>query len=93
MPFLKGRSTLLYSKLLGVEPVITNHLIDKNIDSGKILCYTSLKKRNQKFNIIFGLYKRIYNSVLLLSSNKFIEINNKDGLIFYEMHPYLKNKL
>tara|TARA_B100001093_G_scaffold490155_1_gene528954 strand:+ start:2657 stop:3604 length:948 start_codon:yes stop_codon:yes gene_type:complete len=93
LPFLKGRSTLLYSKLLGVDPVITNHLIDQNIDSGRILCYTSLKKRNQKFNIIFGLYKRIYNSVLLLSSNKFIEIDNKDGLIFYEMHPYLKNKL
>ena len=25
--------------------------------------------------------------------NKFIEIDNKDGLIFYDMHPYLKNKL
>ena len=59
LPFLKGRSTLLYSKLFGVDPIITNHLIDKDIDSGKIICFTQLKNSNQKLNIFFGLYKSI----------------------------------
>jgi len=93
LPFLKGRSTLLYSKLFGIEPIITNHLIDKDIDSGKIICYTSLKNKNKKLNIFFGLYKRIYKSILLLSSNIFKEIDNKQGVIFYEMHPWIINKL
>lgn len=93
LPFLKGRSTLLYSKFFGIEPVITNHLIDKDIDSGKIICFTSLKNKNQKLNIVFGLYKRIYQSILLLSSNTFKAIDNKQGTIFYEMHPWIINKM
>ena len=93
LPFLKGRSTLLYSKLLGIDPVITNHLIDKDIDSGKIICFTPLKNRNQKLKIVFGLYERIYKSVLLLSSNIFKKIDNKQGVVFYEMHPWIINKM
>ena len=93
LPFLKGRSTLLYSKLFGKEPIITNHLIDKDIDSGKIICFTSLKNKNQKLNIVFGLYKRIYKSILLLSANTFKEIDNKPGIVFYEMHPWIINKM
>jgi len=93
LPFLKGRSTLLYTKLFGIEPAITNHLIDKNIDSGKIICFTSLKNKNQKLNIVFCLYKRIYKSILLLSSNTFKKIDNKQGTIFYEMHPWIINKM
>jgi hypothetical protein len=93
LPLLKGKSTLLYSKLFGVEPIITNHLIDKGIDSGKIICFTSLKNKNQKLNIVFGLYKRIYQSILLLSSNTFKAIDNKQGIIFYEMHPWIINKM
>ena len=93
LPFLKGRSTLMYSKLFGIEPIITNHLIDKYIDSGKIICFTSLKNKNEKLNIYFGLYKRIYKSILLLSSNTFKEIDNKQGVMFYEMHPWIINKL
>ena len=93
LPFLKGKSTLLYSKLFGIDPVITNHLIDKGIDSGEIICFTSLKNSNQKLKIVFGLYKRIYQSILLLSSNIFKDIDNKKGLIFYEMHPWIINKM
>jgi len=93
LPLLKGKSTLLYSKLFGVEPIITNHLIDKDIDSGKIICFTSLKNKNHKLNIVFGLYKRIYQSILLLLLNKFKAIDNKQGTIFYEMHPWLINKM
>jgi hypothetical protein len=93
LPFLKGRSSLLYSKFFGIEPIITNHLIDKGIDSGKIICFTSLKNKNQKLNIVFGLYKRIYQSILLLSSNTFKAIDNKQGIIFYEMHPWIINKM
>ena len=35
--FLKGRSTIFYSKLLGIPLTITNHIIDEDIDSGHIL--------------------------------------------------------
>lgn len=93
LPFLKGRSTLLYSKLFGVEPFITNHLIDKEIDSGKIICYTPINIKCQKFQIIFGLTNRIYKSVLLLCNDKFKTIDNKKGFMFYEIHPWIINKM
>lgn len=93
LPFLKGRSTLLYSKLFGLKPVITNHLIVKEIDSGKILLFTHLKSKFQRIEIIFGLFARIFESVRLLCLNEFINIDNKKGLMFYEMHPWLIKKI
>ena len=93
LPILKGRSTLLYSKFFGIDPIITNHLVEKDIDSGKIICFTSLKNKNNMLEIIFCLYKRIYQSILLLSSNTFKAIDNKKGNMFYEMHPWIIDKI
>lgn len=89
LPFLKGRSTLLYSMLFDLPPTITTHLIEREIDSGKIINYYPLNKKFLKFQIIFGLSKRIFESLNLLSQMKFKEINNKTGYVFYEMHPTL----
>lgn len=93
LPYLKGRSSLLYSKLLGIKPLITNHIVDREIDSGKIIMYTPLNIYFIKIQIIFGLYFRIFKSVSLLCSNHLKDIDNKKGLIFYEMHPWLVKKI
>ena len=93
LPFVKGRSTLLYSKLLGVPPIITTHLINRRIDSGKIINYYPLKKKFLKIQIILGLSYRIFDSLNLLSQMKFKGLDNEKGYIFYEMHPWLINKI
>ena len=93
LPFIKGRSTLLYSKLLGIPQIITTHLINKHIDSGKIINYYPLKKNFIKIQIIFGLSFRIFDSLNLLSQMKFRGLDNKTGHVFYEMHPWLINKI
>jgi len=93
LPFVKGRSTLLYSKLLGVPQIITTHLIEKNIDSGEIINYYPLKNKHIKFQILSGLSSRILESLYLLSKMKFRETDNRKGFIFYEMHPWLIKKI
>ena len=93
LPFIKGRSSLLYSKLLGISPVITTHLISKCIDSGKIINYYPLKSKFLKLQIILGLSNRIFDSLNLLSQMKFRKIDNKMGYVFYEMHPWLISKI
>lgn len=93
LPFVKGRSTLLYSKLLGVPQIITTHLIEKNIDSGKIINYYPLKNKHIKLQILSGLNFRILESLHLLSKMKFREAGNTKSVIFYEMHPWLIKKI
>ena len=80
---IKGRSTLLYSKLLGVPPVITTHLINERIDSGEIINYYPLKGKFIKIQIILGLSFRIFDSLNLLSQMKFRGLDNKTGFTFY----------
>lgn len=93
LPLFKGKSTLLYSKLFGANLTITNHLINKEIDSGKILMYTNIKTKSIKKEIYFGLSDRIFKSTCLLCKNKFIELDNKQGHTFYETHPWLIHKI
>lgn len=92
LPLLKGRSTLAYSKLFGVDLVVTNHLTKPEIDSGDIICFTPLKSKPIKRDIYIGLGARIVRSIGLLASNRVIKnLDNTRGKIFYEMHPWLLN--
>ncbi len=89
LPLFKGRSTLEYSKLFGANLVATNHLIKPEIDSGAILCFTSLHPKKLKRDIYFGLTDRILRSTALLASDSILDIDNTQGKMFYEMHPWL----
>ena len=93
LPFLKGRSTIFYSKLLGIPLTITNHIIDEDIDSGHILNYYKLKSKFIGLQIKLGFSTRLIESLYLLSKLKFKKINNKEGLVFYEAHPWLIKKI
>lgn len=93
LPLFKGRSTLLYSKLFGATPVISNHLISHDIDAGKILMYTQLNFSKLNKQIYLDLKERIYKSINLLCNNQFLNVNNKKGYMFYEMHPWLQNQI
>jgi len=90
LPLFKGRSTLLYSKLFGAKKIVTNHLITNEIDAGKILLFTEI---NNKKDIYWGLKDRVYKSINLLCKSSFVDVDNKMGKMFYEMHPWLIKKL
>lgn len=91
LPLFKGRSTLDYSRLFGAELIITNHLIQKEIDAGPILLYSEIDRKKIKKSIYYNLGNRIVESISLLCKNQFKNIDNSKGEMFYEMHPYLKN--
>ena len=93
LPLFKGRSTLDYSRLFGAELIITNHLIRKEIDAGPILLYSKIDCKKIKKSIYYNLGNRIVESISLLNKNKFKEIDNLKGEIFYEMHPFLKKHI
>ncbi len=92
LPLFKGRSTLAYSKLFGANLMVTNHLVRPEIDSGDIICFTTLNNKRIKRDIYLGLGDRVVKSVGLLASNRIIQdLDNTEGKIFYEMHPWLLN--
>lgn len=93
LPLFKGRSTLNYSRLFGADLIITNHLIKKEIDSGKILLYSKIDPKKIKSSIYFGLGDRIVKSISLLCRKNFKDIDNTKGEMFYEMHPFLINHI
>ncbi|MBU2922170.1 hypothetical protein KO504_12525 [Winogradskyella psychrotolerans] len=93
LPLFKGRSTLDYSRLFGAELIITNHLIHKEIDSGPILMYSKVDRKNINGSIYYNLGDRILKSIALLCNEKFKDIDNTKGKIFYEMHSFLKNHI
>ena len=82
-----------YSRLFGAELIITNHLIRKEIDAGPILLYSKIDYKRIKKSIYYNLGNRIVGSISLLGKNKFKEIDNSKGEIFYEMHPFLKKHI
>jgi folate-dependent phosphoribosylglycinamide formyltransferase PurN len=89
LPLFKGRSTLEYSRLFGANLVVTNHLVRPKIDSGSILCFTSLSPKGIKRDIYFGLGSRIVKSLNILAAGQIKKIDNEKGKMFYEMHPRL----
>lgn len=93
LPLFKGRSTLDYSKLFGAELIISNHLIHKEIDAGPILLYSKIDRNNIKKSIYYDFADRVVKSIVLLSKNKFKDIDNLKGELFYEMHPFLKKHI
>ena len=97
LPFIRGKSTIAYTILLGFPMIVTTHLIEQGIDTGKIIRFykyevgsfkkiDSIKKKIKK-----DLSHRIITSILsVFSSNfKFIENVKEEGLTFYEIHPFL----
>lgn len=97
LPYLRGRSTLAYSLLLGMPIVATTHLVEKGIDTGKIINYyeyniDELKSLNEIRTMVKrDLTRRAVESVQVLCSDNFQPLVNdlSKGLTFYEIHPTL----
>lgn len=99
LPFIRGRSTIEYSILLGFEIGCTLHLVTNRIDEGSIVdIYTynaqgitsikKLKKRIRK-----DLSHRVVNALnkYISSGYKTIENNSDMGLTYYSIHPALSD--
>lgn len=99
LPFIRGKSTLVYSILLGFPVIVTTHLVEKGIDTGKIVklfMYDTLgvkKIKSIKVMVKKELPNRVVESIEHIASPTFNFVENKvsDGLTFYEIHPILKN--
>jgi len=107
LPFIRGRSTIEYSVLLGVPLVATAHLVEEGVDSGDIIsiypfndvertCSTLQQVRNV---VRAGRELRAVDSIEMLSRTRSATIKNETekGLTFYSMHPllveYIENKI
>lgn len=97
LPFIRGKSTLAYSLLLGFPIAVTTHLVEKGIDTGKLIRFyqyniESFKKiKNIKSNVKKDLPNRAVDSIQCIGNPNFLLLENElsKGLTFYEIHPQL----
>ena len=97
LPFIRGKSTLAYSLLLGFPIIVTTHLVEKGIDSGKLIRFyqyniDGLKKiKNIKSMVKKELPNRAVDSIQCAGNSDFPLFENdlSKGLTFYEIHPKL----
>lgn len=97
LPFLRGKSTIAYSVLLGLPIGATMHLIEEGIDTGKIIGFykcdiTGIKTLGGvKNRFRRTMSERVISAIKLLSSSQFtlLDNNSLEGATYYEMHPWL----
>ena len=103
LPYIRGRSTIEYSLLLGMPVIATTHLIEEGVDSGNIIKfyqYDLKQKKYSKISKIRDLIRRerefrAIDSIELLSKTKKAIIKNSSdkGLMYYSMHHELKKHI
>lgn len=99
LPFVRGRSSIEFSLLIGVPVGSTIHFIGRGIDTGAIVkVYTYDVQKGEDINSIRKKIKkdfenRIYDSLEKISKNtcKYITNDTSKGLTYYSIHPELKN--
>jgi hypothetical protein len=98
LPFLRGKSTIAWTVLLGFPMVSTMHLIEKGIDTGKIVGYSEefdmsgIKDLDAIRNHMRAtLPDRVVRAIKQLSVQAFEPAENEvgKGLTFYEIHPWI----
>lgn len=98
LPYLRGKSTIAYSVLMGFPMAATMHLIEKGIDTGAIVGYSeeiSLNGLNSlaaiRAELRATLPGRAIRALKMLSNESFVPAENErsKGLTFYEIHPWI----
>lgn len=97
LPFLRGKSTIAWSVLLGFPLVSTLHFTETGIDSGPIAQFDLIDCTHaKKITEIRSFFRktmpaRVINAVNFLSSPQFCRVSNdvEKGYTYYEMHPWL----
>ncbi|WP_336515915.1 hypothetical protein [Pollutibacter soli] len=97
LPFLRGKSTIAWSVLLGFPVIPSLHFTETGIDSGPIIGYdqpdvsgiNSLEGLRSK--IRQTLTGRVVQAIKYLASPQFKAVPNRadQGHTYYEMHPWL----
>ncbi|WP_031484731.1 hypothetical protein [Maridesulfovibrio frigidus] len=100
LPFVRGRSTIEYSLLLGFPVAATTHLVEESVDSGGVVSVYNYDEEAKKCSSIsdvkqlvrWDLNLRAVDSIEILSRTKtpLYENRNDMGLMFYSMHPFLE---
>ena len=97
LPFLRGKSTIAWSVLLGFPLVSTLHFTETGIDSGPIAQFDLIDcNQTKKITDIRSFFRktmpvRVINAINFVSSPQFCSIPNdaEKGYTYYEMHPWL----
>ncbi len=100
LPFVRGRSTIEYSLLLGFPVAATTHLVEESVDSGGLVGVYNYDEEAKKCATInevrqvvrWELTQRAVDSIEILSRTKapLYENRNDKGLMFYSIHPFLE---
>ena len=92
LPYFRGRSTRKWHELFDRELVITTHLVTKGIDRGDIIGkYRYPILREVAIHLL--LWKRVADSIRILSEGIVTHNDKNLGKDFYEMHPLIwKNR-
>ena len=99
LPFVRGRSSIEFSLLIGVPVGSTIHFIGRGIDTGAIVkVYTYDFQKGEDINSIRKKIKkdfenRIYDSLEKISTNisNYMSNDISKGLTYYSINPELKN--
>ncbi len=100
LPLIRGKSTIEFSILFNLPIIVTNHLVEKSIDTGDIVAYyncdlSRIKKLSTykiRKHVRKTLSHRITSSIMTLLEKEREElIKNKIelGKTYYDMHPSL----
>lgn len=99
LPFIRGRSSIEYSLLMGIPIVTTSHIVLKKIDEGNIIAMFSYDNTTLKYKKIKQIRnhirrdfeRRAIQSLLLLSSKDRTIFPNisSDGFTYFSMHKCL----
>jgi len=97
LPFIRGKSTLAYNLLFGFPVIVTTHLVEKGIDTGKLIKFyqynvDGIKKiKGIKTKVKRDLPNRAIDSIECIAASDFKFTGNQlsKGLTFYEIHPVL----
>ncbi len=100
LPFVRGRSTIEYSILLGIPLFTTSHYIKEGVDLGDIIAIYSYVDAPKTCSTVKEIRRvirgerdrRAIDSIRILSKNKAAIIKNEDqlGQTFYSMHEALE---
>lgn len=99
LPFVRGRSTVEYSVLMGLPVAVTSHLVEEQVDSGAIIAVYNYDDLLPSCNSVADIHQHIskkrdcraLDSLLIMARKdpELTENSSVRGLMYYSIHDSL----
>lgn len=99
LPFVRGRSTVEYSVLMGLPVAVTSHLVEEEVDSGAIIAVYNYDDLLLSCNSVADIHRHInkrrdcraLDSLLIMARKdpELTENTSVHGLMYYSIHDSL----